>query len=76
MKALLRKEFYLFGGKKSLLILALSALPAILLNWSAIPFAYALTVCILPFSASSSCCTLAKRSSGYTLNPRISAASP
>lgn len=50
MKALLRKEFYLFGGKKTLLILALSALPAILLNWSAIPFAYALTVCILPFS--------------------------
>lgn len=50
MKALLRKEFYLFGGKKTLLILALIALPAILLNWSFILFGFTVGFCILPFS--------------------------
>ena len=53
MKALLRKEYYILGGKKTLLLfIALIALPAILLNWSAIPAALMIGFCTLPYSLS------------------------
>ena len=50
MKALLRKEFYISGGRKALLTAAAATPFMILLNWSGIAAVYALLLCLLPLT--------------------------
>ena len=50
MKALLRKEYYILGGRTAILTAVVLAVPALLLNWSFNLVMLAIILCVLPFA--------------------------